>query len=58
MDIVAILVMWLAPFEQTFVSPSHGGSTWSLASIGLVVIGEKKFKNIESERWMNDHAWL
>ena len=58
MGIVAILVMWPGPFENTFVPLFQGGSTWNLASIGLVVIEEKKFKNIESERFgprsMND----
>ena len=49
MGIVAIFVMWPRPFEQGFVPLSQGGSTWNLASIGLVVIEEKKFKNIESE---------
>ena len=50
MGIVAILVMWPGLFEQIFVPSSQGGSTWNLASIGLVVIEEKKFKNSESER--------
>ena len=58
MGMVAILVMWPKPFEQTFVPPSQGDSTWNLASISQVVIEEKKFKNIESERFgprsMND----
>ena len=27
--VVAILVMWSGQFEQTFVPPSHGGSTWT-----------------------------
>ena len=30
MGMVAILVMWPGPFEQTFVPPSHGGSIWNL----------------------------
>ena len=46
MGMAAILVMWPGPFEQAFVPPSQGGSAWNLASIGLVVIEEKKFKNI------------
>ena len=25
---LVILVMWLRSFEQTFVPPSQGGSTW------------------------------
>ena len=58
MGIAAIFVMWPRPFEQTVVPESQGGSTWNLASIGLVVIEEKKFKNTESERFgprsMND----
>ena len=44
MGMAAILVMWPGPFEQTFVSPSHGDSIWNLASIGLVVSEEKMFK--------------
>ena len=51
MGMVAIFVMWPGSFETAFVPPSQGGSTWNLASIGLVVIVEKKFKNIESERF-------
>ena len=58
MGMAAILVKWPEPFEQAFVPPSQGGSTWNFASIGQVVIEEKKFKNIESERFgprsMND----
>ena len=46
MGMAAILVMWPGPFEQAFLSPSQGGSTWNLASIGLVVIEEKKFKTL------------
>ena len=41
MGMAAILVMWPGPREQTFVSLSHGGSTWNLASIGSAV-SEKK----------------
>ena len=51
MDMAAIFVMWPGPFEEVFVPPSRRGSIWNLASIGLVVIEEKKFKNIESERF-------
>ena len=51
MGMVAIFVMWPGPFEHTFVSPYQGGSIWNLASIGQVVIEEKKFKNVESERF-------
>ena len=51
MGMVAILVMWPGPFENAFVPLSHGGSTWNLASVGRVVIEEKKFKTIESERF-------
>ena len=51
MGMAAILVMWPGPFEQAFISPSQGGSTLNLASIGLVIIEEKKFKIIESERF-------
>ena len=39
-----IMVMWPGPFERTFGSPSHGDSTWNLASIGPVVSEEKMFK--------------
>ena len=47
MGIAAILVMWPGPFEQTFVPPSQGGSTWNLASIGPVV-SEKMFENVDT----------
>ena len=33
MGMVAILVMWPGPFEQTFIPPSHGDSMWNLASM-------------------------
>ena len=49
MGMAAILVMWLGPFEQTFVPPSHGDSIWNLASVGPVVSEEKMFK--ECGRW-------
>ena len=51
MGIAAILVMWPKPFEVTSTLPSHQSTTWNLASIGLAVIEEKKFENIESE-WL------
>ena len=44
MGMVAILVMWPGPFEQTFVPLSHGYSIWNLASISPVVSEEKMFK--------------
>ena len=44
MVMVAILVMWPGPFEQTFIPPSHGDSIWNLASIGPVVSEKKTFK--------------
>ena len=43
MGMVASLVMWPGPFEQTFVPPSHVDSIWNLASIGPVV-SEEMFK--------------
>ena len=52
MGMAAILVMWPGPFEQTFVPPSQGDSTWNLASIGPVVSEEKMFK--ECGRWTDD----
>ena len=44
MGMVAILVMWPGPFEQTFVPPSHEGSIWNLTLIGQVISEEKMFK--------------
>ena len=49
MGMVASLVMWPGPFEQSFIPLSHGGSTWNVASIGIAVSQEKKFENVESE---------
>ena len=43
MGMVAILVMWPGPFEETFIPPSHGGSIWNLASIGPVASEKKMF---------------
>ena len=47
MGMAAILAIWPEPFEQTFVPPSQGGSTWNLASIGPVVSEEKMFENVD-----------
>ena len=49
MDMAASLVMWHKPFVLTVIIPSHGGSTWNLASVGLAAFKEKKFENVESE---------
>ena len=58
MCMAAILVMWPRPFEQTFVSPSHGDSTWNLALTGQAVSKEKKFENAESEwPWTKVNEW-
>ena len=57
MGMVAILDMWPGPCKQAFDPPSQGGSTWNLASIGLTVIEEMKFKNIESEIWTKVNEW-
>ena len=43
--VVATLVMWPRPREQTFVPPSHWGSTWNLASTGPAVLEKKIFEN-------------
>ena len=40
MGVVTILVMWPAPFEQTFISTSQGDSIWNLSLIGWVVSEE------------------
>ena len=50
MGMVAILVMWHGPFEQPFVPPSQGGSTWNLASTGLVASEEKIFENADVQQ--------
>ena len=44
MGMVAILVMWLRPFDQTFVPPHQRSSIWNLTLIGPVVSEEKMFK--------------
>ena len=41
----AILVMWPRHREQTFIPPSHWGSTWNLASTGPAVLERKIFEN-------------
>ena len=48
MGMAATLVKWPGPFEQTFIPPSQGGSTWNLASIGPVVSEEKMFENVDN----------
>ena len=52
MGMVAILVMWPGPHMQTFIPPSHGGSTWNLTSVGPVVPEEKMFENLNT--WHTD----
>ena len=58
MGMATTLDMWPGPFEQIFILPSNGGSTWNLASIGLVVSKEKKFEHVNlsdlGPRSMND----
>ena len=49
MGMAVILVMWPGPFEQTFVTPSHGDSRWNLASIGPVISEEKMLKQCERQ---------
>ena len=56
MDIVAILVMWPGPFEQTFVSPSHKSYIWNMTLIGLVV-SEKIFKECGRRTTTTDDGW-
>ena len=41
---MGITAMCPGLFEQTVVSPSHGGSTWNLPLIDPVVSEEKMFK--------------
>ena len=55
MGVVAILVMWPRPREQTFFPPSHWGSIWNLASIGPAVLEKKIFENGGR---MDDGPWL
>ena len=50
MGMVAILVKWPGPFEQTFVPPSHRSSIWNLTLTGPVVSEEKMFKEC-GRRW-------
>ena len=45
MGMAAILFMWPRCPEQTFVPPTHGGSTWNLASVGPAVLEKKIFEN-------------
>ena len=48
MGVAAILVMGPGPFEETFVPPSEGVSTWNLSSIGPVV--SEMFENVEGRK--------
>ena len=58
MGMVATLVVWPGSFEQVFVPPSHGGSIWNLASIGLVVSEEKMFENVDIHTYTHIHAYI
>ena len=44
MGMAAVLVKCHKPFELTFISPFHVGSTWNFTSIGLAVSKEKQFE--------------
>ena len=56
MGVVAILVKWPRPQEQTFVPPSHWGSIWNFALIGQAVLEKKIFEN---GGWRTDDGpWL
>ena len=57
MKMVAILVMWLGPFEQTFVPPSHVGFIWNFTLIGQAVSEEKMFKEYGRRRTTYDDGW-
>ena len=52
MGMAAILVMWPWLFEETFIPQMHGGSTWNLASTGLVAFAETMFENTDI-LWMD-----
>ena len=54
MGMAAILVMWPGPFEQLFVPPPQGGSTWNLASIGPVISERKMFENVDVRRTIDN----
>ena len=58
MGVVAILVKWPRPHEQTSVPPTHGGSTWNLALIGQAVL-EKIFENGGwwTDGWTTSHCY-
>ena len=58
MGMAAILVMWLGPFEQTFVPPSHADTIWNLASIGPVLSEEKMFKECGRQDRRTTEAYL
>ena len=63
MGVVAILVTCLRPREQTFVPPSHWGSTWNFALIGQAVLEKKIFENggrrmTDTGRRTDDGPWL
>ena len=47
MGMVAILVMWPTPCEQTFVPPSHWGFIWNLALIGPAVLEKKTLVSVD-----------
>ena len=48
MGMAAILIMLPGPVEQTFVSPSYGGSIWNLTLIGPVVSEETMLENVDT----------
>ena len=55
MGLAAILVMWPGLFEQTFVPPSQGGSTWNKTAIGPVVSEEKMFENVDIQTHLHTY---
>ena len=55
MGVAAILVMWPAPREQTFVTSSRWGSIWNLVLTGPAVLEKKIFEN--GGRRTDDWPW-
>ena len=58
MGMVAILVIWPRPHEQTFVPPTHRGTTWNLALTGQVILEKKIFENgRQTDNGRTDHGY-
>ena len=55
---MGMAAMWPGPFEQQFVPPFQGGSTWNLASVSQKVSHQKLFEIVENAMTLDKSQWI